>query len=130
MKIFKVAFIDPALHYTLPTLQDVGSVRAIGNRLYLSNSEVEADEFDKFWNDRPATMQENGREGCRGFVVGFAIMLFIATLILSAIFGSCTPKAQAPTLDKHRATKVKPTLAHDSVKHRPRYNHWAKPFEL
>lgn len=129
MKIFKVAFIDPTLHYTLPTLQEVGSVCAIGDRFYLSNSEGEADEFDKFWN-RPATMQENGREGCRGMVVGFAIMLFILVLLFTTFFSSCTPKAQAPTLDKHRATKVKPTLAQDTVTRRPRYNHWAKPFEL
>jgi hypothetical protein len=121
--------MNPAIHHMRPMMQNIIPVRAIGDRLYMINSEVEADLFDHYWNDRPATMQENGNDGCRGIVVGLAIVLFFLALILSAVF-SCAPKAQAPTLDKHRGKKVKPTLVQDSVEHRPRYNHWAKPFEL
>lgn len=98
----------------------------INNRLYITESEVERDEFDNYWNDRPASMQDGN--GCRGLFVAGAIVLFIITLVLSIFLSSCA--TQAPTLDKNRGKKVKPTLVSDTVTHRPRYNHWAKPFQL
>jgi hypothetical protein len=96
----------------------------INNRLYISDSEVERDEFDNYWNDRPAAMQDGN--GCRTMFISAAIIICILAFILC--FTACTPKA--PTLDKNRGKKVKPTLAADTATHRPRYNHWAKPFEL
>jgi hypothetical protein len=85
----------------------------INNRQYIYASEGERDLFDKYWNsiplegrgEVPAGMQDGN--GCRAIFHGFlaTLILFFVIIIMAFLISGCSS-------------------------HRPRYNHYAKPYKM
>jgi len=74
-------------------------------RYYYFENDQERHEFESYWNDKPASMQDGN--GCRAMVIAISITLFFVAFLI--LLFSCAPKATA---------------------HRPRYNHWAQPYKM
>jgi len=90
---YQVANISPYAHYFFSG--DYHSI-TINRREYVAKSEVERDEFDRYWNSPLSSGEGRGEaNGCRGILTGIAIMAFILALIMMGIM-SCSPKQYAP----------------------------------
>jgi hypothetical protein len=112
-----IAWLHPQLHEVFCNTQNFKPV-LVNQRHYIYASEGERDMFDAYWNQTPspptggegrgevpAGMQDGN--GCRGIVHSFIglLIIFFVIIIMAFLIGGCSA-------------------------HRPRYNHWAKPYKM
>lgn len=83
----------------------------IRQRIYLFDTDTEQQDFENYWNDRPAAMQDGN--GCRGIAISMLLWLFVLVLILIALY-SCAPLHHRPARYPHTVNNI----------HLHQYNYW------
>ena len=109
-----IAWLNPQLHEVFANTIHFKPV-VINERSYIYASEGERDMFDAYWNKQAPQEELQDGNGCRGIVHSFIAMMiiFFVIIIMAFLIGGCSSKNYQ-----------------SKVEHRPRYNHWAKPYKM